>query len=242
MKKVNKSALSVILSIIFVLQMGMTVFAAEEKPAVIVGGAEVHNINSVGGVEVEVYWKNNLDTPVKYIYFDVLPYNAVGDVVASQIGQKTQARLQITGPVYTYNPGTPGRTIYYKVPADAGYGKEGKSRWLAIGYQIGWDYKKGYSIKDISNGSSLVEAGYYHYYNYMTQKNVRIRDEDTAYFLQQDLWGPVWYNNTVRSIKVVGVEVEWMDGTTKSYYGDDLKEICQVRAPKPKTTTKTAAN
>lgn len=39
---------------------------------------------------------------IKYLYFEVVPYNAVGDIVRSDIGGKTTARLKITGP---YAPG-----------------------------------------------------------------------------------------------------------------------------------------
>lgn len=217
-----------LISILFT-QASFSVFAEKENPPILVGGAEVHKIDSAGGVYVETYWKNNSDTPIKYVYFDVLPYNAVGDVVASEIGYKTQATLKITGPVY-YSASSLGK--YFKVPDNSGYG-HGKNRWREVSglsTGIGWDYKEGYDFDDI-DGYNLTEIGYYYYYDYIKGKNIRIRDKDTECFFQKDIWGPVWYNNTVRSVQIVGVSVEWMDGTKKSYYGDDLSQICMVRMP-----------
>jgi hypothetical protein len=56
--------------------------------------------NSAGGVEVRFAWRNLSTTKtVKYAWFDVVPYNAVNDRVASEIGRKVLATLESVGPV-----------------------------------------------------------------------------------------------------------------------------------------------
>lgn len=56
--------------------------------------------NSAGGVEVRLAWRNlSLTKTVKYAIFEVVPFNAVDDSVASEIGNKIFARLRDVGPV-----------------------------------------------------------------------------------------------------------------------------------------------
>lgn len=62
----------------------------------------VDDIDSVGGVDVKISWVNNSDKVIKYIYFDVKAYNAVGDAVESEIGGYMVGNLKDTGP---YNHG-----------------------------------------------------------------------------------------------------------------------------------------
>lgn len=46
----------------------------------IIWSVQVTEINSVNGVSFEIDWGNLLsDKTIKYIHFDVIPYNAVGD-------------------------------------------------------------------------------------------------------------------------------------------------------------------
>lgn len=59
----------------------------------------VSNPDSAGGVDINIGFQNLSKKTVKYVEFGVLPYNAVGDVVASEIGGKTLASLNFTGPM-----------------------------------------------------------------------------------------------------------------------------------------------
>lgn len=54
--------------------------------------------NSVGGVDFYITWKNRSMETVKYIYFAVVPYNAVGDVVSGEIRTHSKFIGKITGP------------------------------------------------------------------------------------------------------------------------------------------------
>ncbi len=55
--------------------------------------------DSAGGVDVEIRISPVGSGTVKYAIFDVVPYNSVDDVVASEIGNTTTARLRYTGPL-----------------------------------------------------------------------------------------------------------------------------------------------
>ncbi len=54
--------------------------------------------NSAGGVDAHVNFVNTSRKTFKYVVFEVIPYNRVGDVAPSEIGYKSTARLQATGP------------------------------------------------------------------------------------------------------------------------------------------------
>ena len=55
--------------------------------------------NSAGGVTVVLMFETYLDEEIKYLTLDVAPYNAVDDKVASDIGNKSDVKLQLTGPI-----------------------------------------------------------------------------------------------------------------------------------------------
>jgi len=43
--------------------------------------------------------------------------------------------------------------------------------------------------------------------------------------LGDSYWENVWYNNTIRCMEIEGVEVTFMDGTTKTYEGQELSKV-----------------
>lgn len=58
--------------------------------------------NYAGGVGVSMDFTNTSGRALKYMEFGLVPFNAVGDVVASSIGGRTLEVVQYTGP---YQPG-----------------------------------------------------------------------------------------------------------------------------------------
>ena len=80
--------------------------------------------NSAGGVDCNILWKNTSNKTVKYARFTVAPYNAVDDMVESEIGGETYKTLKATGPI------KPGET--------EGYGKI----WECIWYNSTISYMK----------------------------------------------------------------------------------------------------
>jgi hypothetical protein len=55
--------------------------------------------NSAGGVDFNIIWQNKSNKIVKYVTFEVVPYNAVGDVVECTIRNSSIFRGQVTGPI-----------------------------------------------------------------------------------------------------------------------------------------------
>ncbi|MDU0204902.1 hypothetical protein ACYEXS_35745 [Paenibacillus sp. MAH-36] len=75
--------------------------SAKEKARSIMRISKIHpsKPNSAGGVDLEIEWANNSDKVIKYVVFSVEPYNAVNDIVVSQIGGNSLFKGKITGPV-----------------------------------------------------------------------------------------------------------------------------------------------
>lgn len=67
--------------------------------------------NSAGGVSVQITFQNDTQKTIKYVYFDVVPYNAVKDVQSCTISGKSKAELSFTGPI---EPGAVCRNIYWE--------------------------------------------------------------------------------------------------------------------------------
>ncbi|MCB2297077.1 hypothetical protein [Clostridium tagluense] len=95
--------------------------------------------NSAGGVDLNIVWENSSSKIIKYITFEVVPYNAVSDAQSCSISGNSNFRGKVTGPINA------GET----------YG---------------------------DNSS----------------------------------WECAWYNNTITSVKLVGVDITYMDGSTAS--------------------------
>lgn len=55
--------------------------------------------NSAGGVDVLFYAKNKSDKDIKYITFEIQPYNAVDDEVKCEISNLSIRRCELTGPI-----------------------------------------------------------------------------------------------------------------------------------------------
>ncbi len=104
--------------------------------------------NSAGGVDFNIIWQNKSDKTVKYATFEVVPYNAVGDIVECTIRNSSTFRGQVTGPIK-------------------------KNKWNGYG----------------------------------------------------TTWSNAWYNNTIKKIKITGVDIDYVDGTSETLYSSDIEYV-----------------
>lgn len=80
----------------------------------------VDDIDSAEGVDMRISWTNTSDKTIKYIYFYVEPYNAVGDKVYCEIRDYSRFTARVTGPCesghkgyYTVGDESIGDIYYY---------------------------------------------------------------------------------------------------------------------------------
>lgn len=65
----------------------------------IIGNIYTVGPNSAGGATAKIKIINTSSQTIKYVTLTLMPYNAVGDVAPSEIGEKTTARVRFTGPI-----------------------------------------------------------------------------------------------------------------------------------------------
>lgn len=95
MKKSLSLAVTAFLFCLFVLPC----FAAGTRPVVEVMWTDF-DMNSVGGVSPQIWYRSNSDKPIKYIEWHLTAYNAVGDPVKCDIRNRSSIIAETVGPIY----------------------------------------------------------------------------------------------------------------------------------------------
>lgn len=81
------------------IQISDVTAAKNKNIPIITKGAFTQPPNYAGGVDVVISYGSTSDDVIKYVTFEVLPYNKVGDIVYSTIGGESKIRLKDTGPI-----------------------------------------------------------------------------------------------------------------------------------------------
>lgn len=76
-------------------------------------GVEWKNSNCVGGVSVKYNLYNNSNKTIKYIWMEVMPENAVGDVVSCSATGACARTITITGPIAQHTTSAKGNGYQY---------------------------------------------------------------------------------------------------------------------------------
>ena len=76
--------------------------AKQEGIPIIVSEITVYAPNSVGGVDVGINIINTSNYAFKYVILTLVPYNRVGDIAPSHIGNRTNANIKIVGSIEPY--------------------------------------------------------------------------------------------------------------------------------------------
>lgn len=167
----------------------------EVQSAIRILNIGIYRIDSVGGVEPQVCWRNESQKAIKYIHFYLEPYNAVSDKVYCQISGQSITDCTSTGP-FEESPKSQidalkkiniGQDKYYIYDNDG-------NRWSSVHHSINED-----------------KLTYTCWYDIL--QNHEITEENSKLISYFDVWDPIWYNNSVKSIKLCGIKIEYMDGT-----------------------------
>lgn len=104
------------------------------KNSIYVYGIDL-NMNSVGGIDTYITWKNVSDKEIKYIYFYVQYYNSVKDILKNEIGGAATTILSSTGPFpydkgnYSYylSSGDSAESLYFSI--SSGFKNDRENGW-----------------------------------------------------------------------------------------------------------------
>ena len=89
---------------------GIDMVTKEDVPSILDIEAVYYDVNSVNGIDIYTYFTNKTSKTIKYITWEIEFYNAVQDILKSEIGGRTSAVLKATGPI---NPGTTSQKMYW---------------------------------------------------------------------------------------------------------------------------------
>jgi len=175
---------------------------------------DVAQINSVGGVDMSIYWGNLSPKTIKYITFTVEPYNAVGDVVACEITRRTRANLKLTGPINTFSFADRKTEVFYYNFSDS------YTYWTP---HINPDVIGGDFDGTLIDNLFITDNEFYYYSG--LNARVDLNSEQINSIMTGAFWDAVWYNATVKTINLIGVEIEYMDGSKVSIPQTNIKDI-----------------
>lgn len=217
-----KKLTSIMLCFLLCILVAIPAGASNSKPAVEIMNMSLSR-NSVGGISIDLDYRNNSGRTIKYIEWHATAYNRVGDPVLDDIRGKSTVTLRVTGPVEPFSfVVDPTEQVYHNEKADGTPFSEYRYTYYSInnGYDD-WSFvyldKYGnlYAEKDISSDR----------YVYLTEDEIQnAMYHDSAYFKN------AFYGQTIDHINIDYAVVTYMDNTTEKvtnptskYYGQSLQ-------------------
>lgn len=170
----------------------------------------IYETNSVGGVSPQIYWANTSSKDIKYIHFYLSAWNAVGDQVYCSIRGTTEFRCNATGPFTKIKSVQDG---YDLRNSDISYYYKKNGSWeFVCPYKISHELaaEDGLYISTWNDSTSEYE-------DYIIPSNEYV---DIALNF---VWDCVWYNNTVKTVKIDKIGIEYMDGTSVELNGQSVQ-------------------
>ena len=148
-------------------------------------------INSADGASVYLHWWNGSGKAIKYISFDLVPYNAVGDRQRCEIRGYSKFTGTVTGPIEP----------------------EGL---VGINYA---EHRKSYTTVRTDSTGRPWKYDKDHNKTYYTAEEIgrtfsQITDFDCA-----------WYNGTIARVDIIGIRIEYMDGTKQTVNPADVMNL-----------------
>lgn len=195
-----KKVLSLVVTAFLFCLLAVPCFAAS-TPAVQVYYTR-SRMNSVGGVEPTIGWRNTSGKTIKYVDWYLTAYNPVGDPVKCDISRKSTIIAQSIGPVEPY------------VPVNGFVGA----------YYFGSNF-----IFNLSDNNGNYKYLVYYDYDFYTKEEKRdsgflLTDDEVqnAVYDHFTEFGPCWYNYAISTFKITKAVVTFMDGTKTTVSGNTI--------------------
>lgn len=223
-----KKVLSLVTTAFLCCLLAVPCFAAS-TPAVQVYYTYSH-MNSVGGVEPTIGWRNTSGKTIKYVDWYLTAYNRVGDPVQCDISGKSTIIAESIGPIESYTPiSDSGQLNYY-------FGS-----WNIYGWK---DNSDNYSYSIVCDYDFLTSEEKRDFNFLLTDDEVQ-----NAVYDHKSEFEPCWYNYSISEFRVSKAIVTFMDGSkvtvpgnkiyssyyhhihTNKCYGDLLKQYDGVYNP-----------
>lgn len=217
----KRKILAFVLTSILCLSLAIPGFAASSKvhPSVEAMFVEISK-NSVGGISPTVYYRNNSGKEIKYIYWYLTAYNAVGDPEKSYTGETTIVARSI-GPIEPFTVDI-NKPSYYSPSTNKEAALDSPFRtytsghyFIAAGRGQHLIYHDKYGNPYSFNGTSILAKP--SQYIYLSDDEIQ-----NALYTQWDKFEIAWYSSQIRSVRVRQAIVEYMDGTKETISEDKV--------------------
>lgn len=175
---------------------------------------KILDIDSVGGVTINISWLNTSGKTIKYIYFSVTPYNRVNDVQRCTIKNKSTIKCQVTGPIESSDD-INGIVDFKKRIEDGGMIQNQQGKFLAdLKWEKPyWNGSQAYYLKDVvsANSSTQKDVPFI-----LSPKDFMGQTFATfAHGGQNSGFSKVWYNNDIESFAITAIHIDYMDGSSE---------------------------
>lgn len=208
----KKRILALVLTSILYLSLAIPCFAASNSAHPSVEAMYVEfSRNSVGGISPTVYYRNNSGKEIKYIYWYLTAYNAVGDSEKSYNGETTIVARSV-GPIKPFSvdinrPADSSPSTNKEAALDSPFRTYTAGHYhIAAGGGQHLIYHDKYGNPYSFNGTSILAKP--SQYIYLSDDEI-----SNALYTQWDRFEIAWYSSQIRSIRVRQAVVEYMDGT-----------------------------
>ena len=211
----KKRILALVLTSILCLSLAIPCFAASNSAHPSVEAMYVEfSRNSVGGISPTVYYRNNSGKEIKYIYWYLTAYNAVGDSEKSYNGETTIVARSV-GPIKPFSvdinrPADSSPSTNKEAALDSPFRTYTAGHYhIAAGGGQHLIYHDKYGNPYSFNGTSILAKP--SQYIYLSDDEI-----SNALYTQWDRFEIAWYSSQIRSIRVRQAVVEYMDGTKET--------------------------
>lgn len=195
-------------------------FAVGKKPVVEVMWTNF-DMDSVGGVSPEIWYRSNSDKPIKYIDWYLTAYNAVGDPVKCNIRNRATAIAETVGPIYKTE-------LHSEATSPFIYTSRADDDPFKTSYYTGY-YINTTNPALYHNGSGLKYTidmdsfGNYYASGLNLDETFLSADEiANAAYKDYSYFEICWYNFTIADFRVTKAEVTFMDGSKTVVSGSSI--------------------
>lgn len=158
----------------------------------------ISEVNTLGGVSINILFKSKSEKEIKYVYFYAEPYNRVGDTEACEITGDSLAVLKSIGP---YNK------IDFPLEFD-----ENSPKYF-------YDANRKIFQQLIADGSKYSD-------DFLNLFFVDESQQDRIYNLSS--FENVWYNQNISNVKITSIKIDYADGTSLTIPNENISLVTET--------------
>lgn len=137
-------------------------------------------------------WRNDSGKTIKYVFFNLTPYNRVGDPVYCNKTRRSNITVRTMGPFEPFNTSDARNSSFY--------------------FSFDQSHK---FVEETESGKHYIES---YDANQDTGKYYLKKEDYNFVFNEYDAWMNLWVNNTIEYVIVNSIHVDYMDGTSETIY------------------------